>query len=64
MDLLKKCAIAVFFSVFCVLHAGNANASTENELDLQKNKRDKIAKRLNELGFVTNLSTMASPGLE
>ena len=33
MDLLKKCAIAVFFSVFCVLHAGNANASTESELD-------------------------------
>ena len=29
MDLLKACAVVVFFSVFCVLHAGNANASTE-----------------------------------
>ena len=34
---------------------------TEDELNLQNNTRDKIAKRLNELGFSTNLSSMASP---
>ena len=36
-------------------------APTEDELNLQKNIRDKLAKRLNELGFVTNLSEMSSP---
>ena len=34
---------------------------TDDELDYQKNVRDKIAKRLNKLGFQTNLSQMASP---
>lgn len=34
---------------------------TEDELDLQNNVRDKIAKRLKELGFKTNVSSMASP---
>ena len=36
-------------------------APPEDELNLQNNIRDKIAKRLNELGFSTNLSAMASP---
>ena len=34
---------------------------TEDELNLQNNVRDKIAKRLKELGFNTNLSGMSSP---
>jgi len=34
---------------------------SEDELNLQKNIRDKIAKRLKELGFNTNLSGMATP---
>ena len=34
---------------------------TEDELNLQNNVRDKIGKRLNELGFNTNLSSMSSP---
>ena len=34
---------------------------SEDELNLQKNIRDKIAKRLKELGFNTNLSGMSSP---
>ena len=34
---------------------------TEDELDYQKNVRDKIALRLNKLGFQTNLSSMCSP---
>ncbi len=34
---------------------------TDDELNLQKNTRDKIAKRLQELGFNTNLSGMATP---
>ena len=34
---------------------------TDDELDYQKNVRDKIAIRLNELGFQTNLSSMSSP---
>ena len=34
---------------------------SEDELNLQNNVRDKIAKRLNELGFNTNLSGMSSP---
>ena len=36
-------------------------APSEDELNLQKNIRDKLAKRLNELGFATNLSEMSSP---
>jgi len=34
---------------------------TDDEIDYQKNVRDKIAVRLNKLGFRTNLSQMASP---
>ena len=34
---------------------------TEDELNLQNNVRDKIAKRLKELGFNTNVSSMSSP---
>jgi glycine amidinotransferase len=34
---------------------------SDDELDFQKNTRDKLAKRLQELGFNTNLSGMSSP---
>ncbi len=33
----------------------------DDELDFQKNIRDKLAKKLNDLGFSSNLSSMASP---
>ena len=35
--------------------------TTQNELDFQKNIRDKIANELKKLGFSTNLASMSSP---
>ncbi len=57
----KKNDIPAIFDKWEKIWFDDVAPPTENELDLQKNKRDKIAKRLNELGFVTNLSSMASP---
>jgi hypothetical protein len=40
---------------------GDVAPPSDDELDFQKNIRDKLAKRLQELGFNTNLSGMSSP---
>jgi glycine amidinotransferase/scyllo-inosamine-4-phosphate amidinotransferase 1 len=43
------------------IYFGDVTPVTEQELEFQKNVRDKIAKELIELGFETNLEGMASP---
>ena len=37
---------------------------TEDEINYQKNYRDKIHYQLKDLGFDTNLQLLGSPGLE
>ena len=57
----KKNDLPTIFNKWEKIWFDDVAPPTENELNLQNNTRDKIAKRLNDLGFSTNLSSMASP---
>ena len=57
----KKDNVPEIFNKWEKLWFDDVAPPTDDELNLQNNIRDKIAKRLKELGFNTNVSSMASP---